>query len=141
MVLLVRTAGDTVSDAEVAKCWMCGCTKKGALKKYAEVGSSVGLMWWCRSRAACATRMQKLSPLMLRALGILYVRPETATTVGAELTGRRSAYGPQTSAREGGRTLAALRRRRLVRREYDVHSRKWLWSLTPEGRRQMMKAV
>jgi hypothetical protein len=78
------------------------------------------------SRVSCSHQMK-------RALLILLRGEATATNVGAELTGRRSAYGPQTSAREGGRTLRALQRRKLaeVRFDGDVH---WQWSLTPMGR-------
>jgi hypothetical protein len=54
------------------------------------------------------------SRFMRRALLLLVHGPSTATLAGAALTGRRSAYGPQTSAREGGCTLAALRRRGFV---------------------------
>lgn len=38
----------------------------------------------------------------------------TCTSIGASLTGRQSAYGRQTSAHEGGRTLRALERRDLA---------------------------
>jgi hypothetical protein len=78
---------------------------------------------------------EDLSTTMRRALVILLGGPVTATTVGCELTGRRSAYGPQTSAREGGRTLHALRRRGLVQRDYSREWRKFLWRLTPAGQR------
>ncbi len=71
---------------------------------------------------------------MRQALRLLLPGPSTATLVGVVLTGRRSAYGHQTSAREGGRTLAALRRRGLVDRYYSEFDRKSLWKLTPRGR-------
>lgn len=60
-----------------------------------------------------------LSPTQLKALAILE-RPgqHTCTSVGSELTGRKSSYGWQTSAREGGRTLQSLLRRKLVISEY-----------------------
>lgn len=60
-----------------------------------------------------------LSPRQLKALDIL-ARPgqHTCTSVGSELTGRKSSYGWQTSAREGGRTLHALLRRKLVTFDY-----------------------
>lgn len=60
---------------------------------------------------------------------ILKRGPSTATIVGSALTGRRSHYGPQTSAREGGRTLAALLRRGMVRVQYSEVERKWMWTL------------
>lgn len=61
-----------------------------------------------------------LSETMLRALELLR-RPgkHTCTSIGSVLTGRQSAYGWQTSAREGGRTLRALLRRGLIRAEWE----------------------
>lgn len=57
----------------------------------------------------------------------------TCSIVGAMLTERRSAYGHQTSAREGGRTLQALKRRGLVI-HFDVNGgRQRVWELTPKG--------
>lgn len=77
-----------------------------------------------------------LTPWMWSALEYLGGHPElsTATWVGQHLTGRKSAYGPQTSAREGGCTLRALERRRLVYCSYDDFRRKWMWNLTQRGR-------
>ena len=46
----------------------------------------------------------------------------TCTSVGSVLTGRQSAYGWQTSAREGGRTLHALRRLGLVQVDFKKRS-------------------
>ncbi len=74
-----------------------------------------------------------LSATMYQAMGILARGPSTATWVGSELTGRRSAYGPQTSAREGGRTLRALQRRKLAEVNWHSFHQKFLWSLTPAG--------
>jgi hypothetical protein len=74
-----------------------------------------------------------LTHRMKRALLILLRGSHTATNVGVELTGRRSAYGPQTSAREGGRTLHALKRRKLADVRFDGVAH-WQWSLTPMGR-------
>ena len=57
----------------------------------------------------------------------------TCTVVGAMLTQRKSAFGPQTSAREGGRTLRSLQRRGLVTYfDLDGGLRR-SWELTPKG--------
>ena len=59
------------------------------------------------------------------ALGRL-ARPgeHTCTSIGSAITGRQSAYGWQTSAREGGRTLHALKRRGLSQVEFKEVSPK-----------------
>lgn len=74
-----------------------------------------------------------LSERMMRALVIMLRGKVTCTTLGSELTGRRTAYGPQTSAREGGRTLRALLRRGLVTRIFDPDDPRSWWSLTVAG--------
>jgi hypothetical protein len=77
----------------------------------------------------------KLSPWMWKAMQILAQGESTCTLVGAALTGRRSAYGHQTSAREGGRTLRALERRGLVFQSHrpDEADPRTFWMLTPKG--------
>jgi hypothetical protein len=66
-------------------------------------------------------------------------QPVTCTSVGSLLTGRKSAYGWQTSAREGGRTLRALERRKLAcSQEYDSFQKIWPWTITPLGKRVAM---
>lgn len=72
---------------------------------------------------------------MQKALQILARGESTCSIVGAALTGRRSAYGHQTSAREGGRTLHALERRGLVFRSHrpDEADPRTFWMLTPAG--------
>jgi hypothetical protein len=58
----------------------------------------------------------------------------TCTSIGAALTGRRSSHGWQTSAREGGRTLHALKRRGLARPlGFDSLHQLWPWAITPHG--------
>ena len=57
----------------------------------------------------------------------------TCTIVGAMLTQRKSSFGHQTSAREGGRTLRSLEKRGLVTyRDLDGGLRR-VWELTPAG--------
>jgi hypothetical protein len=66
----------------------------------------------------------------------------TSTSIGAMLTKRQSAYGWQTSAREGGRTLKALERRKLARSHRCDPARKnglgnsglWPWTITELGK-------
>lgn len=77
--------------------------------------------------------MKPLTPFMQKAFDYVAKSPATATAVGSLLTGRKSAYGWQTSAREGGRTLHALKRRGLVRSEWSEFHMITLWSLTPAG--------
>jgi len=60
---------------------------------------------------------------------------QTCTTVGCLLTGRKSSYGPQTSAREGGRTLRALLKRGLVSYRDGADGLHRYWELTAEGTR------
>jgi len=77
----------------------------------------------------------KLSPWQTTALRLLAIPNygHTCTIIGAALTGRKSAFGHQISAREGGRTLRSLERRGLVTyRESDdgIHHE---WILTPKG--------
>lgn len=85
----------------------------------------------------------KLSLSQEIAMGML-ARPgeHTCTSVGSAITGRQSAYGWQTSAREGGRTLHALRRRGLAQVEAkNLTPRKimWCWSLTREGQAEISR--
>jgi hypothetical protein len=86
----------------------------------------------------------KLSLTQEIAFGLL-ARPgeHTCTSIGSALTGRQSAYGWQTSAREGGRTLHALRRRGLAQVEFksSQNSKRglWLWSLTAEGQAEVSR--
>ena len=79
-----------------------------------------------------------LSPWMKKAL-LMLAREHmvcTCTSIGASLTGRQSAYGWQTSAREGGRTLRALERRSLAFQQHIQPGEKiFPWSLTDLGRR------
>jgi hypothetical protein len=75
-----------------------------------------------------------LTTRMVRAMRFLVRSPGgTCTIVGTMLTGRQSAYGHQTSAREGGRTLTALRRRGLVL-DYVGDDGLRVWNLTEKGR-------
>ncbi len=77
----------------------------------------------------------KLTDWMVRALKYVECHPNiTCSIVGAMLTGRRSAFGHQTSAREGGRTLMALRKRGLVRDSATDDGLLRLWNLTEKGR-------
>lgn len=79
-----------------------------------------------------------LSPWMTKAL-LMLAREHTVctcTVIGSMLTGRHSAYGWQTSAREGGRTLRALERRGLAFQQHIQPGEKiFPWSLTDRGRR------
>jgi hypothetical protein len=79
-----------------------------------------------------------LSPWMTRALPML-AREHIiciCTVIGSMLTGQHSAYGWQTSAREGGRTLRALERRGLASRQHIQPGEKiFPWALTDRGRR------
>ena len=78
-----------------------------------------------------------LSPWMRKALLMLARKDmvRTCTSVGSSLTGRQSAYGWQTSAREGGRTLHALERRGLAFQLIQPPAaRIFPWSLTTRGR-------
>jgi hypothetical protein len=84
----------------------------------------------------------KLSLPQEIALGRL-ARPgeHTCTSIGSAITQRQSAYGWQTSAREGGRTLHALRRRGLAQVDFVRASHgkgRWIWSLTSNGRSEVM---
>lgn len=63
----------------------------------------------------------------------------TCTIVGAMLTGRKSSFGHQTSAREGGRTLRSLERRGLVSYRDVDGGRRRTWDLTPRGRDELAK--
>lgn len=77
----------------------------------------------------------KLTDWMVRALKYVERCPNiTCSIVGTMLTGRRSNFGHQTSAREGGRTLIALRKRGLVRDSATDDGLLRLWSLTEKGR-------
>ncbi len=85
----------------------------------------------------------KLSLCQEKAFGML-ARPgeHTCTSIGSALTGRQSAYGWQTSAREGGRTLHALRRLGLVQVDFKKRSNGkgwWSWSLTVEGQAEISR--
>ena len=82
--------------------------------------------------------LKSLSPWMRTALMQLATckQPCTCTSIGSLLTGRRSAYGWQTSAREGGRTLKALERRRLAQSHgYDPVQKLCPWTITSLGRK------
>ena len=71
-------------------------------------------------------------------------QPCTSTLIGSMLTRRQSAYGWQTSAREGGRTLKALERRKLaVSQRYDPALKIWPWTITELGKKvaQSLAAV
>ena len=81
---------------------------------------------------------ESLSPWMRTALMHLATsrQPCTSTSIGSLLTRRQSAYGWQTSAREGGRTLNALERRKLVQPSwYDPVQKIWPWTITALGRK------
>lgn len=81
--------------------------------------------------------IRSLSPWMRTVLVHLATskQPCTSTSVGSMLTKRQSAYGWQTSAREGGRTLNALERRKLaVSQKYDPFRKIWPWTITALGR-------
>ena len=61
-------------------------------------------------------------------------QPCTSTSIGSLLTRRQSAYGWQTSAREGGWTLKALERRKLAQsHRYDPTWKIWPWTITALG--------
>lgn len=83
------------------------------------------------------------SPWQLKAMEWLN-RPNSGHTcaiVGAMLTGRKSSFGHQTSAREGGRTLRSLERRGLVRYldvDQGLHR---IWELTPKGVSELAAAT
>ena len=88
-------------------------------------------------------RAVKLTLPQETAFGML-ARPgeHTCTSIGSALTGRQSAYGWQTSAREGGRTLHALRRLGLVQVDFKKRSNGkgwWSWSLTVEGQAEISR--
>jgi hypothetical protein len=76
-----------------------------------------------------------LSEFQMKAMEWLS-RPQsghTCTIVGSMLTQRKSSFGHQTSAREGGRTLRSLQRRGLVTYfDLDGGLRR-SWVLTPKG--------
>jgi len=76
-----------------------------------------------------------LTPHQEKALLLVerYRGEATCTIVGAALTGRKSSYGHQTSAREGGRTLTALRRMHLVVDSYTEDGKHRVWKLTAVG--------
>jgi hypothetical protein len=57
----------------------------------------------------------------------------TCSVVGQMLTERKSSFGHQTSAREGGRTLRSLERRGLVTYRDVDGGRIRRWDLTPKG--------
>jgi hypothetical protein len=79
--------------------------------------------------------MSKLSEWQYKALEWLS-RPgsgHTCTIVGAMLTQRKSSFGHQTSAREGGRTLRALQRRGLVTYRDINGGLTRTWDLTSVG--------
>ena len=81
--------------------------------------------------------VKSLSPWMRTALARLAdsKQPCTSTSIGSMLTGRQSAYGWQTSAREGGRTLKALERRKLAcPQRYDPSRKIWPWTITCLGK-------
>ena len=81
--------------------------------------------------------IKSLSPWMRTALMQLAAskQPCTSTLIGSMLTRRQSAYGWQTSAREGGRTLKALERRKLVVSQgYDPVRKIWPWTITALGK-------
>jgi hypothetical protein len=81
--------------------------------------------------------IKSLSPWMRKALIHLAASKQscTSTSVGSMLTGRQSAYGWQTSAREGGRTLKALERRKLAQsHRYDPTRKIWPWTITGLGK-------
>ena len=81
--------------------------------------------------------IKSLSPWMRRALMQLAAsrQPCTSTSIGSMLTGRQSAYGWQTSAREGGKTLKALERRKLAcSQRYDPARKIWPWTITILGK-------
>ena len=92
-----------------------------------------------------ASLVKSLSPWMRAALIELATsrQPCTSTSIGSMLTKRQSAYGWQTSAREGGRTLKALERRKLARsHRYDParenglgNSGFWPWTITALGKK------
>jgi hypothetical protein len=80
--------------------------------------------------------IKSLSPRMRVALAQLAAskQPCTCTSIGSLLTRRQSAYGWQTSAREGGRTLMALGRRKLAQAQaYDPAQKIWPWMITNLG--------
>jgi len=65
----------------------------------------------------------------------------TCTIVGAMLTQRKSSFGHQTSAREGGRTLRSLQRRGLVT-YFDLdNGRRRVWELTPKGTAELVSVT
>ena len=57
----------------------------------------------------------------------------TCTIIGAALTGRKSSFGSQTSAREGGRTLRSLEKRGLVTYHDVDGGLHRVWRLTQKG--------
>ena len=81
--------------------------------------------------------IKSLSPWMRTALVQLATsrQPCTSTSIGSFLTRRQSAYGWQTSAREGGKTLKALERRKLAcSQRYDPARKIWPWTITGLGK-------
>lgn len=79
--------------------------------------------------------VSRLSSTMVTAILYIWEHPKvncTCARVGVMLTERKSSYGHQTSAWEGGRTLTALRRRGLV---FDIVTDDGLrsWHLTADG--------
>jgi hypothetical protein len=85
-----------------------------------------------------ASIVKSLSPWMRMALMQLATskQPCTSTSIGSMLTKRQSAYGWQTSAREGGRTLKALERRQLaVSQRYDPTWKIFPWTITELGKK------
>ena len=79
--------------------------------------------------------MKRLSECQVKALKWLSREGSghTCTIVGAMLTQRKSSFGHQTSAREGGRTLWALKRRGLVT-YFDIEGGlRRNWEVTPQG--------
>ncbi len=87
----------------------------------------------------------RLTAIQEKALGLLAGPGEhTCTSVGSALTGRQSAYGWQTSAREGGRALQALRRHGLAQVDFKKVSPKksmWFWTLTAEGQAEIRRKI
>lgn len=79
--------------------------------------------------------MKDLSIRQIEAIRLLGIpnSDRTCTIIGAALTKRRSSFGHQTSAREGGRTLHSLQRRGLAYHFESNDGIHRLWKLTREG--------
>lgn len=119
-------------------CCRCGRRCRGRLRVHANGCSSPPTHYLC---VRCF-RDASTSPLMARALELLKGKgAHTCTSIGSALTGRQSAYGWQTSAREGGRTLRALQRRGLVLSRFDSESRLTLWQLTTKGQSVVPRVI